>query len=290
MGEMIGLGLLEEIIETILWTGNIRDGIPLSCFLISDPGSGKSRTLIPFHGPSLHRSDDMTSSGLLDIMERDKEGKVKHILISDFNAILSHKSSTTNLTMGNLLSLMSEGTVRIDDGRRNKEIPHAPIGLIVGITPKMFESKFPQWDMIGFRRRFLPIFYCYKAETVREIMKSIGDGKTSMASKSLKNVVLPPKQNKPAWNDTGKRYLDSLAFQFTENLAQQPRISYGPDRSMVITPETGKVPLPFTPMQMLQEIAEAHALRGRSGRVREEDLKFASMVVDFTRYGRPVAL
>ncbi len=177
---LIALQPILEIIETVLWTAALDHGIPISAFLIGPPGSGKSKTLTPFAGKTIHRSDDLTSSGVLEIMERDKENSVKHILISDLNAILSHKSSTTNLTIGNLLSLMSEGIVRIDDGRRNKEVPHAPVGLVVGITPKMYEMHFERWDMTGFRRRFLPIFFTYKAATIMQIQKAIEDGKVNM--------------------------------------------------------------------------------------------------------------
>jgi hypothetical protein len=287
---LIGLEFIVEIVETIIWTGALRDGIPLSCFLICHSGGGKSKLLVPFNGPSIHRSDDLTSSGLLEIMERDKENKVKHILISDLNAILSHKSSTTNLTIGNLLSLMSEGTVRIDDGRRNKEIPHNPIGLIVGITPEMFEKYFQAWDMTGFRRRFLPIFYDYKAITVQRIQRAIEDNKVRMTVGAKRTIKLPPIAGQPLWDYKQKSNLALLAYKFSENLSWRPSIRFGPDRKIIIVPEMGRVPFPFTPEQMLQELAEAHALRDKSAKVTEKDVNFAGAIVDYTRYGNPVQL
>lgn len=287
---LIGLDQITEIIETVLWTGALDYGIPISSFVIGPAGAGKSRLLTAFSGETIHRSDDLTSSGVLELMERDKENKIKHILISDLNAILSHKSSTTNLTIGNLLSLMSEGIVRVDDGRRNKEVPHKPIGLIVGLTPEMYELYFERWEATGFRRRFLPIFYTYKASTIVKIQRAIETGKIRMQQENGRVIHLKRVFKPLQWSIEHQRMLAGFTDRLTANLAWKPTIKAHRGRKATVNAEVGKIPLPFTPEQIIQALAEAHAARSASKKIRNKDVEFASGIVDFTSYNAPMPL
>lgn len=176
------------------------------------------------------------------------------------------------------------------DGRRKKEIPHNTVGLVVGITPEMFELHYPRWNSTGFRRRFLPIFFDYSPLTITKILKAIDQGKVRMILGTPKKLVIPPKKMQPAWTDDARRTLDVFNFQFCDNLAMAPNIRRMPDQQITVVPKMGAVPLPFTPKQMLQELAEAHAIKDRSGKVRSKDMEFVGRVVSFTRYGFPVQL
>lgn len=287
---LIALDFIADILEVIFWTAGLREGIPLSCFLIARSGAGKSRSIVPFVGTNLFRCDDLTSSGLQQTLEADKDNVITHILISDFNAVLSHKTSTTNLTIGNLLALMSEGTMRIADGRRNKELKHNPVGLVVGITPEMYEMNFSRWNNIGFCRRFLPIFYDYSALTIVKIMEAIEKNKVRMVVGPPKEFQLPLKKQQPIWSAEVSRMLDSLTYQFCDNLAVRPTFRRSSDQQIQIVPLNAAPPLPFTPKQMLQELAEGHALKRKSPKVQDVDLAFVGKIISFTRYGYPVQL
>src|SRR5579859_6826455 len=104
---LIGTQLVEEIILTAIHTGHIEGAIPVSLMLVGPSGAGKSKMLLKFSGNMLHRSDDITSSGLQDIVKEDeKEQAITHIVLPDFNAPLSHKASTSTLLVANLLTMM----------------------------------------------------------------------------------------------------------------------------------------------------------------------------------------
>src|SRR4029077_18522366 len=131
---LVGMETLQEIIETVLFTPAIFDCVPISIILVGPPGTGKSKIILQFSAPSLMKTNDVTSAGLADIVGDDKDNNVRHVIVPDFNIVVSHKSSTSNLTIASLLTLMSEGILRIDDGRRKKELVHSPLGIITAMT------------------------------------------------------------------------------------------------------------------------------------------------------------
>lgn len=287
---LIGLERLSNLLEVVIYTGALRNSVPISVLLVARPGAAKSKTLISFDAPSLHLTNDMTTAGLFECMQRDRESKIRHIVLPDMNAVLSHKGSTSDLFFGNLLALMSEGVTRIDDGRHQKEVPHLPVGMITAATPGMYESNVRKWEKTGLKRRFLPLFYDYTSATRMKINAGIRTGNVTLQQLTRKKIVLPKNTALVAIPEKEGLLLESLAQMLAQHLAWFPARERDTNKKIMCKPATGEMALEFTPHLILRSLCCAHALRAKRGKVGPDDIAFVTGVIDFCRYGAPVLL
>lgn len=286
---LIGTKVLEDIIETAIFTGHLADTVPVSVMLIGPSGAGKSKMLLKFEGMMLHRSDDITSSGLQDIVTEDEKTQtVTHIVLPDFNAPLSHKPSTTGLLIANLLTMMSDGTARIDDGRETKTLTHNPIGILTAVTPEMYSKNEYRWKMLGFKRRFLPIFYDYTTETIRRVQGMIRKGKVTSAQLTKRVIVFKGEGKRKIYlNSHEANELDLLSSTLAEHLAIHGIAKRDEKKSIVREIVPGKALLPYSPHLLLQAMAKGNALKAGRPRVNGTDIKFCIDLLEFCRYGEP---
>ena len=285
---LIGTKALEDIVETAIFTGHLADTVPVSIMLIGPSGAGKSKMILKFEGKMLHRSDDITSSGLQDIVTEDEKTQaVTHIMLPDFNAPLSHKPSTTGLLIANLLTMMSDGTARIDDGRETKVLVHNPIGIITAVTPDMYSKNEYKWKMLGFKRRFLPIFYDYTTETVRRVQKMISKGKVTSGQLTKKVIEFKGEKRRIYLNSHEANELHLLSATLSEHLAIHGIAKRNEQKSIVREIVPGKPLLPYSPHLLLQAMAKGNALKYKRIRVNGTDIKFCIDLLEFCRYGEP---
>lgn len=286
---LIGMDVILEVLETAIVSSLVKNSIPASVILIGPSGAGKSQAVLLYSNdniPSVRHSDDLTSRGIDDIVMMDKDNKVSHVLCPDFNVVLSHRDSVVNLTSAKLMTLMSDGVCRVDDGRAVKEIKHRQMGILTAMTFRVYTKVAKRWEMLGFKRRFIPIFFDYSSETKALIQSDIRNGAQVISIK--KNPISAKmKMTDIRINTKEGHAIEILSSSLAENLSYYPRI----DRK---TGQIGSAPgekfLEFTPHHTLRTMAKAHALlRGRQ-KVDESDLKFLSRMVDFCRYGRPVMI
>lgn len=295
---LIGMEPLQEILETSFFTSALTESVPLSIMLIGPPGTGKSKVILQYYAESLHTTNDLTSQGLAELLEDDKENKLCHIIIPDFNIVVSHKSATSNLTVASLLTVMSEGSVRIDDGRRKKEVLHRPLGIVTGMTREMYEENAQRFRKLGIGRRFIPIHFSYGPGTRMKVQDSIKNGATTLAQLQKKKIILPPTKNWPINIEVPQIISDRLSIlsrDMADALAVQPgwEKSYngsGSNEIWKIVPVRGAPPIEFTPHMILRSMARAHALRAGRKVVKDTDLEFLIKFVPFINYGIPVML
>lgn len=301
---MIGTEPLCEILETVLFSAHLTNAIPVSIMLIGPSGAGKSKLVMQYqHSAGCHVTTDVTSMGLQELLAKDVAGDIRFIIIPDFNLVLSHRHSTLQLTIGNLLSMTSEGTIRIDDGRANKETKHAPIGIVSAMTRDMYAGIGRKWTALGFNRRFLPINYDYGIRTREQVQMSISQGLTTMLHLAERKILVPAHRTNVGIADNLalriSRYSDDLAINigWVATRAGKKKSSSGPvDRTKADQGEfqpkaifTGKQ-IEFSPHIVLRTLARAHALRANRHDVTEDDLEFLMKVIAFTRFDQPVPL
>jgi hypothetical protein len=295
---LVGMEPIEEILETSFFTAALENCVPLSFILVGPPGTGKSKVILQYQAPSIHVTNDVTSAGLAEIMEDDKLHAKRHIVIPDFNIVVSHKSATSNLTISSLLTLMSEGILRIDDGRRKKEIIHPPVGITTAMTREIYEEHAGRFRKLGIGRRFIPIFFGYSISTRERVQSSIKSGNTTLRQLQHKKITLPPQAKWPIKVEINKLTSDRLQLlsrDMAESLAFHPQWqkTYNGDGSnevWKIMPTRGVTPIEFTPHMILRSMAEAHALRAGRRAVRDADVEFVIKMVTFTNYSLPVGL
>lgn len=285
---LIGMQPLEEIIETAIFTAYLKHAIPLSLMLIGPSGAAKSKVVMQYQSHvGCHVTTDVTSSGLQELLQKDPQEKIRFIVIPDFNIVLSHRHSTLQLTIGNLLSMTSEGSIRIDDGRQIKETKHCAIGIISAMTPQMYSLMGKKWVALGFSRRFLPVNYDYSLSTREKIQRSIAAGLTTMLQLAEKRIVPPAVTDVHISDEHSIRLMN-----FSHELATNIGWIAVPNRKDISKPKainTGKQ-IEFSPHIVLRTLARAHALRGKRNEVTEDDIIFCMKVIGFTRFDQPVQL
>lgn len=294
---LIGTEQLSEILETVIFTAYLKNAIPISVILVGPSGAGKSKLVLQYQNSiGCHITTDVTSMGLQEIMARDKEGKINFIIIPDFNIVLSHRQSTLQLTIGNLLSMTSEGSIRIDDGRLDKETKHGPIGVISAMTSEMYAGIGRKWVSLGFSRRFLPINYDYSLHTREAIQNHISLGLVSMLQLVEKKIHAPSKDSEVAISTEHSERIKYFSSELAGNLGWIPvRPRFPPAGSDgKFTPRPKAVfsgrQMEFSPHLVLRTLARAHALRQGRKEVSEDDIIFCMKVIAFTRYDQPVML
>jgi hypothetical protein len=286
---LIGMDGIQEIIEAALYSVYLINAVPISLILIGPSGAGKSKVILQYQSSTgCHITTDVTSSGLQDILAKDIAGKIRYIIIPDFNLVLSHRHSTLQLTIANLLSMTSEGTIRIDDGRQNKETKHSPVGIISAVTRDIYATVGRKWVALGFARRFIPINYDYSLATRDKIQKSIAAGLTTMLQLAERKIHRPPE----ACNvEISEAYSQDLAT-YSHELANNIGWVAVPNKREPSKPKawhTGKQ-MEFSPHVILRTVARAHALKSGRMIVGEEDINFTLKLISFTRFDRPVEL
>lgn len=291
---LVGMETLQEIIETVLFTPSIFDCVPISIILVGPPGTGKSKIILQFSAPSLMKTNDVTSAGLADIVGDDKDGHIRHIIVPDFNIVVSHKAATSSLTIASLLTLMSEGILRIDDGRRKKELIHAPLGIITAMTREIYEEHSSRFRKLGIGRRFVPLFFGYSFPTTKKIMESIQKGDTTLKQLRSKTIILPKKESWPLraeFSDSIAKQVSELARPMADNLSYQPEwIRDNETFAWKITPVHGRPPIEFTPHMVLRAMAQAHAIRAGRKVVKDQEIEFLLRFIGFMNYSLPVQL
>jgi hypothetical protein len=285
---LIGMEFIQEVVETAIYSAYLYRAVPISLILIGPSGAGKSKMIMQYQSSiGCHVTTDITSMGLQELLAKDHEQKTKFIIIPDFNLVLSHKHATLQLTIANLLLITSDGTVRIDDGRQNKETKHNPVGIITAITRGMYATVGRKWVNLGFSRRFLPINYDYGIFTRDKIQQSIATGLTTMMQLAEKTIKVPEITTVTLSHSHSEKLLT-----YSHELASNIGWVAVPNRHDSTKPKainTGKQ-IEFSPHIILRTIACAHALRSGSRQVSDDDIMFCMKMIQFTRFDQPVML
>lgn len=286
---LVGLERVEEIVHTAMLTPFVIGHTPVSLIVVSESGAGKSKTLLRFEAAHVLRCDDLTSKGLFDIMARDQSNKVRYIQIPDFNPVLSHRASVTNLLIANLLTLSSEGIVRMSDGRNEKELPHDTCGIITACTYDMFARNQRKWNLLGITRRFLPVHYQYSTETIMKAQRGIRNSEVNSYLLKPCKVDTPKHPINISYNQDQGIWIEALSNTLASHLAQFHTIKTIEGKREPFVAQ-GRPIYPMSPHLTLQALAKAHAIRRGDNQLHDDDLKFLDSVLEFTNMAKQVQL
>lgn len=296
--ELIGLQPIMEICITTILTGQLSDGIPLSILLVGPSGAGKSKTVLRLEGEMIHRADDLTAQGLWAILSADRESKITHIVLGDFNLPLSHKTAVSGLTVASMLTIMSDGTMRLDDGRTEKVLQHAPVGFISGVTDDMYLDSHNKWRKLGILRRLLGIHYSYSTSTKEAAQAAIASGKITLQQPPAVKILKLPRRVHISILTEQAAIISALSLRLSTNLGQRVTWTRRSPAELAANPKTGvgkrlvqdKPLLEFSPHLFLRAMAQAHALYRKQAKVTNEDVEFLKQLIDFTNPGQPKLL
>lgn len=285
---------LQDIINCAIASSRLTN-VPLSVLLVSLSGAGKSLLLSAYSKvPGIHKTDSFSAAGIYTLCRDDSKNEIRHILVSDLNIPLSRKSSTVTMLIGTLVGLMTEGMVRVDDGRmEGKQIPHRPVGLLTAMTTEEFTRQARLMHRVGLIRRLIPIFFEYKTSSEMEILRyyaNVGPNVRTEIDIQLARLRMGKNDNglvaSVTWPQGIKQSVIPLGQRLAENLRYMPSVSHRGQRKIIQGPRI----VPISPQHVIQKLAESHAfLHGRQT-VDISDLKFTEEVCDFTQFGKPVML
>jgi hypothetical protein len=293
-GKVLHCQPLQDIINCAIASVRLTY-IPVSVLLVSLSGAGKSLLLSAYKNvPGVHHTDSLSASGLYSICRDDPKNEIRHILVSDLNIPLSRKSSTVTMLIGTLIGLMTEGMVRVDDGRmEGKMIPHQPIGLLSAMTTEEFSRQAKLMHRVGLIRRLTPIFFEYKTSTEMDILRyyaSAGPNVRAEIAIQLSRLRMKegeiPVATSVIWPQSLKQSVIPVGQRLAENLRYMPSISKKGIRKVIQGPRI----VPISPQQTIQKICEARALLAGRKEVAQSDMEFAEGICDFTQFGKPMLL
>jgi hypothetical protein len=281
--KMFHIEALEEVIETIIYTGCISDEVPVSVIFIGESGLGKSKMLSRYQSPALRPTDSISSKGLYDIAVSDTmKNEIRFLLMPDINPTLSRRPSTVDATVANLLSFTSDGTVRIDDGRDRKECKHEPVGIITSATPEIYAKQTKKWLALGLRRRIIPLFYRYTPITLSKLRQLVREDKIHSTPPQPIKMMLN-KRARPAINEELSREIDSQSIVFATMLGK----AQGKERTYEYGQPVGSFKwyvqniIPIAPQITLRTLIRAHALRAGRGSASKDDFEFLLRFLGF---------
>jgi hypothetical protein len=273
----VDLEILFELIETVLFTSSVRDLVPISILLVADSGTAKSKIIKAFQGDNLHKTDSVSSQGLSELVQQDPKNEKSYILLPDLNPTLSRQPKTVNALVANLLTLLMDGTCRVDDGRQQKTMHHRPMGLISAVTPDIYHGQRKKWFSLGLTRRIIPLFYEYSPQTLRKVLDSVAEDKTTSSDFPLRSIELGRKCS-PRIGAAHAKVIESFGVALSANLGLERTKSKEGAPSYRV-----KKIVPISPTIVLRTVAQASAIRnGRYEQVTEEDLTFLARFLEFS--------
>lgn len=168
---MIGTEFLRELIESVILTGRIKGGDPVSLLLIAAPESGKTSVVLQRPCKVVEAYADVTGKGIHKIIQAQPE--LTHIVINDLVATLSHKQSVNRYTISQLNAMTEEGITAIASPSGVEKFSAGKRGVIASLTLELATDARHWWNKVGFTSRMLPFCYAYPADLIVEIKESI---------------------------------------------------------------------------------------------------------------------
>lgn len=180
---MIAVDPILDFLSICIWTASIENEQAVSVVLVSESSAGKSTILKQLQCPTTIFLTDMTTRDISKVME-DKEKRI--ILLSDMQAMFSHKSTVVGTTSQALRNLLEEGIYNdpFSGNRINRRF-----GMISAIPPAEFSRINRVFCSGGLDTRFLVFEYEYKKETITQIHDYVEKGEPH--AKKEKRISLP---------------------------------------------------------------------------------------------------
>jgi hypothetical protein len=183
---MIAVDPILDFLNICVWTSVLADEQPVSVVLVAETSSGKSGILKKLQCPLSIFITDMTTRDLSIIMA-DKDKRM--ILLSDMQAIFSHKSTVVGTTTQALRNLLEEGIY--NDPFSAQKISRR-FGMITAIPPAEFAEVNKVFLSGGLHTRFLIFEYAYSKKTMSKIHDYIEGGKDATPTELEPMDNLPP--------------------------------------------------------------------------------------------------
>ena len=179
---MIALDPILDFLNICVWTSVLKNESPVSVVVVAESSSGKSAMLRKLQCPLTIFLTDVTVRDISKVMQ-DRTKRI--ILLSDMQAIFSHKNTVVSMTSQALRNLLEEG---IYNDPFSGEPVERRFGMISAIPPDEFQKVNRTFVSGGLNTRFLILEYAYRLQTVAKIHDSIEHG-VNVRDEPLEHVL-----------------------------------------------------------------------------------------------------
>jgi len=164
---------IEKIVLLTVLANKTTLDKPISLMLIAKSEAGGSELLKEYDEiHTIYCTSDLTYASLvLTLLDKIYSGEITIIMISDYNKIVSKKTTTAMNIETALCDLMEEGIRDIRQmGKLEKHYDKAVKCAIIGkMTKDMYNESRARWLETGFNQRFIFIFWNYEYQQQKEI-------------------------------------------------------------------------------------------------------------------------
>jgi hypothetical protein len=164
---MIAVDPILDFLNICIWTGVVEGEKPVNVVLVAESSSGKSEILKHLQCEISVFLTDMTTRDLSLIMAQPKK---RIVLLSDMQAIFSHKSTVVGTTTQALRNLLEEG---IYNDPFSAQKVNRRFGMITAIPPAEFGHVNRIFCSGGLNTRFLIFQFEYKKGTIAKIHDAV---------------------------------------------------------------------------------------------------------------------
>jgi len=256
---MIGTQPLREIIKLALATPYIKGEKSVSLLIIAKPEHGKTETLREFSmNNGVAFVGDITYSGLLNYLDRAKEGSLKTLLIPDLLKVYGRNINVSKNFFTLLNEVIEEGIKEVSTYDMLKDYgKFVRLNVIACVTEREFFSHINQWGQIGFISRVIPFSYSYSAEHIKKIFEEIMKGEQSIEFQQLFER---------------KRVLKEKRVGLSRNLAEKIKSNITLELAKKFSMKTGESIPGLRFQKSLQTLAKASAYLDSRDKVSVKDV------------------
>lgn len=271
MSELLGLGLITELVKTTILTGRLKNDKPVSLLLIAPPERGKTSIVIEQPCKAVAVFSDVTGRGIQKICQQSPE--LSHIILTDLVAIMSHRDTVNRGTIAMLNAMTEEGIKATAYPNEITTYSEGMRGIIACLTVGLAKDGRAWWNKTGFSTRMLPFFYDHSMDLAVRIRASIVNGEYEKHPGKPKQFRIPARKINVTISKTSAEAIQHLANRAAELLGSE--IGYRRGRQF-------------------RALARAHALL-RAGwhaapSVTKEDTGFLSRVMPYISYTKAETL
>lgn len=164
---LIGVELVQELVETTILTGRLKQHGPVSLVLIAAPENGKTSIVLERPCEAVFPLSDVTGRGLQMLLKLDR--KATHLILNDMVAVMSHKHNVNRYLLS-MLNAMTEEGIRAVAFPGQIEVFEAGKRGIIGCLPgDLARDGRAWWHRTGFSSRVIPFFYSYPERLILSI-------------------------------------------------------------------------------------------------------------------------
>lgn len=182
---------ISGFLRILAHTGFAANGRPQSCFLLSDPGHGKTELLERFNmNVNLDFWSDVTYGTIIKVGKKALRAPITHIVCTEFQKVINRRPAVAESTLAILLQAMEEGLGKVGFGPQVHDLKGVRFGIFAGTTVRSIEKRPAMITELALDSRAFFVDARGTTKEIQEIERRIAHGDISALKKIM--IAIPP--------------------------------------------------------------------------------------------------